>query len=123
MKVLLVDDSQVMRRIMIGALKQSGTDDVVEAANGREAVNVVAKDDTIGLVLMDWNMPEMTGIEALKKIRAGGNKVPIIMVTTEAEKAKVLEAIKSGANDYLAKPFGPKEIQEKLAKFLNQDNA
>lgn len=122
MKVLLVDDSQVMRRIMIGALKQSGTDDVVEAANGREAVNVVAKDDTIGLVLMDWNMPEMTGIEALKKIRAGGNKVPIIMVTTEAEKAKVLEAIKSGANDYLAKPFGPKEIQEKLAKFLGPDN-
>jgi len=95
----------------------------VEAANGREAVDAVSQDGTIGLVLLDWNMPEMSGIDALKTIRAGGNKVPIIMVTTESEKDKVLEAIKSGANDYLAKPFGPKEIQEKLTKFLNLSDA
>ena len=63
-------------------------------------------------------MPEMTGIEALKQIRANGSKVPVIMVTTESEKERVLEAIKSGANDYLAKPFGPKEIEEKLKKFV-----
>jgi len=118
MKVLLVDDSQIMRRIMISALKKVGAEEILEAANGKEAVSTVAGDSGINLVLMDWNMPEMTGIEALKKIRADGSQVPIIMVTTESEKDKVLEAIKSGANDYLAKPFGPKEIESKLKKFV-----
>jgi len=118
MKVLVVDDSQIMRRIMSGALAKVGVDDVVEASNGQEAIDSLSADSAINLVLMDWNMPTMTGIEALKVIRAGGNKVPIVMVTTESEKDKVLEAIKSGANDYLAKPFGPKDLQEKLDKFV-----
>jgi len=103
---------------MSGALAKVGVDDVVEASNGQEAIDSLSADSAINLVLMDWNMPTMTGIEALKVIRAGGNKVPIVMVTTESEKDKVLEAIKSGANDYLAKPFGPKDLQEKLDKFV-----
>ena len=123
MKVLLVDDSQIMRRIVSGALTKAGVNDIVEASDGQEAVECVSADSAISLVLMDWNMPKMTGIEALKKIRADGSKVPIVMVTTESEKDKVLEAIKSGANDYLAKPFGPKDLQAKLNKFVNADTA
>ncbi len=119
MKVLVVDDSAIMRRIMSGALSKAGVKDIVEASDGKEAVDSITSDEAISLVLMDWNMPNMTGIEALKKIRAAGNKVPIVMVTTESEKDKVMEAIKSGANDYLAKPFGPKDLKEKLDKFVN----
>jgi two-component system chemotaxis response regulator CheY len=107
-----------MRKIIIGALKKLGVNEIIEASNGQEALEAVARDGSIGLVLMDWNMPTMTGIDAVKKIRAAGNKVPVVMVTTEAEKEKVIEAIKSGANDYLIKPFNPKDIQAKLEKFL-----
>ncbi len=123
MKVLLVDDSHIMRRIMSNALKTIGVEETVEAANGQEAINCVSSDPSIGLVLMDWNMPQMTGIEALKHIRASGSKVPIVMVTTEAEKSKVLEAIKAGANDYLAKPFSPKIAQAKLQKYCEAASA
>jgi len=118
MQVLIVDDSQIMRKIITGALKKLGVNDILEASNGQEAIDTLAADSNIGLVLMDWNMPTMTGIEAVKKIRSGNNKVPVVMVTTEAEKEKVIEAIKSGANDYLVKPFNPKDIQAKLEKFL-----
>jgi two-component system, chemotaxis family, chemotaxis protein CheY len=118
MQVLIVDDSQIMRKIIIGALKKYGINDILEASNGQEAIETVVKDNSIGLVLMDWNMPTMSGIDAVKKIRAANIKTPIVMVTTEAEKEKVIEAIKSGANDYLIKPFNPKDIQSKLEKFL-----
>jgi two-component system chemotaxis response regulator CheY len=122
MQVLVVDDSQIMRKIITGALKKLGIDDISEASNGQEAIEAFAKPHNIGLVLMDWNMPTMTGIEAVKKMRAGNIKVPVVMVTTEAEKEKVIEAIKAGANDYLIKPFNPKDIQTKLEKFLQACN-
>ncbi|SYZ74388.1 chemotaxis regulator transmitting signal to flagellar motor component [Candidatus Zixiibacteriota bacterium] len=118
MQVLIVDDSQIMRKIIIGALKKCGVNDIIEASNGLEAIETLGKQADIGLVLMDWNMPTMTGIEAVKKIRSASIKTPVVMVTTEAEKEKVIEAIKSGANDYLIKPFSPKDIQSKLEKFL-----
>ncbi len=118
MKVLIVDDSQIMRKIITGVLKKLNVKDILEAVNGQEAVTKVSENDDIGLVLMDWNMPTMNGLDAVKKIRADGSKVPIVMCTTEAEKEKVIEAIKTGANDYLVKPFNPKDIQTKLGKFL-----
>ena len=118
MQVLVVDDSQIMRKIVSGALNKAGVTDTIDACDGREAVKILSEQSDIDLVLMDWNMPNMTGLEALKKVRADGNKVPIIMCTTEGEKEKVLEALKSGANDYLVKPFSPKDIQAKLEKFL-----
>jgi len=120
MRILIVDDSQIMRKIITGALKQQGIKDVVEASNGLEAVKLVTADSEIGLVLMDWNMPTMSGLEAVKNIRAEGITTPIVMVTTESEKEKVIEAIKNGANDYLVKPFNPKDIQAKLEKFLQK---
>lgn len=119
MKALVVDDSAVMRKILIGALGQAGIAEIGEAADGAQAVAAV-KEGGIGIVLMDWNMPNMLGIDAVKAIRAAGATVPIIMVTTEAEKLRVIEALKAGANNYIVKPFKPEtvvaKVQETLAK-------
>jgi len=123
MKVLIVDDSMVMRRVIAGCLKKIGVTNVVEATNGEEAVNLLLPESDIDLVLMDWNMPVMNGFEALKTVRASKVDTPIVMITTEVEKDKVLDAIKNGANDYLAKPFGPNDIQTRLKRFLEPDTA
>lgn len=118
MKALVVDDSQIMRRIIVSVLKKVGVEDVVEASNGAEALDVLSKDSSIAIVLLDWNMPVLTGIETLRKIRSTNKQLPVVMATTESEKERVLEAIKAGANDYLLKPFTPKEIFDKLQKHV-----
>ncbi len=118
MKVLVADDSQIMRKIIMGALKKLGVEDIVEVADGKEALAVVSAGTDFSLVLMDWNMPVMNGLDVVKKMRSDGIKTPVIMVTTESEKDKVLMAIKAGATDYLVKPFNPKNIQTRLEKFL-----
>lgn len=117
MKALVVDDSAVMRKVVIGALSRADITDVDQAADGQEAVNA-CKEGDYGLILMDWNMPNMLGIDAVKAIRALGNKTPIIMVTTEAEKSRVVEALKAGANNYIIKPFEPATIVEKIKAVL-----
>ena len=122
MKALVVDDSSVMRKILIGALGHAGISEVGEAADGEEAVAKVEKED-FNLVLMDWNMPRMTGIDALKAMRAAGKKVPIIMVTTEAEKSRILDAIKSGASNYVIKPFDTGTIVAKVKEVLAKASA
>lgn len=114
MKALVVDDSMTIRRIVIKALALAGVNDAVECADGTEAIAAVKAGGTFDIILMDWNMPKLTGIETLKQLRASGVKTPVIMVTTEAEKARVIEAIKSGANDYLIKPFSPEQLAEKV---------
>lgn len=118
MKALVVDDSQIMRRIIISVLKKCGVEDVAEVTNGKEAVEMLAKSNDVGLVLMDWNMPVMSGIEALQQIRANNKTLPIVMVTTESEKGKVVEAIRAGANGYLLKPLKLHDLQERLLKHI-----
>ena len=113
MKALVVDDSLTIRRIIIKALGMVGVTDTVEAGDGAEAVKI-AGEQTVDLILLDWNMPKMTGIEVLRTLRQAGNKTPIVMVTTEAEKSRVIEAIKTGANDYLIKPFSPDQLAAKV---------
>lgn len=113
MKALVVDDSMTIRRIIIKALSLIGCNEATEASNGQEAVEAVAA-SSFDLILMDWNMPKMTGIDALKAIRASGKTLPIVMVTTEAEKSRVIEAIKAGATDYLIKPFTPEQLAAKV---------
>ncbi len=113
MKALVVDDSMTTRRIVIKALSLAGITDVHEATNGQEAVSAT-QGQAFDVILMDWNMPQMSGIDALRTIRAAGNKSRVIMVTTEAEKLRVIEAIKAGANDYLIKPFAPEQLAEKV---------
>ena len=119
MKTLLVDDSRTMRKILAGILKQTGLTDILEAADGTSAVGVVgAEGDAIGLVLMDWNMPNMNGYDALKVIRANGFKGPVVMVTTEAEKERIIDAIKAGASDYVIKPFTQDIVVSKVQRLL-----
>ena len=114
-KVLVVDDSGTMRKIIIRALNAVGFSDTVEASDGNEALELFQK-TPIGLVLTDWNMPNKSGIELTRDIRKLGSKVPIFMVTTEAEKKNVVEAIQAGVNDYLVKPFTQEVLQQKIEK-------
>jgi two-component system chemotaxis response regulator CheY len=113
MKALVVDDSSTMRKILASILKESGVEEVFQATDGAEAVVAAAQPD-IGLILMDWNMPNKTGFEALKEIRAAGRNMPIFMVTTEAEKSRVIEALQAGANNYIVKPFRADQVIEKV---------
>lgn len=113
MKALVVDDSMTIRRIVVKALAMVGISDAAEAGDGTEAIEAL-KTAAFDVILMDWNMPKLSGIETLRRIRAGGNKTPVIMVTTEAEKSRVIEAIKAGANDYLIKPFSPDQLAAKV---------
>lgn len=119
MKILIVDDSVVMRRIMINALTQASITEIEQASDGVEAVKKI-ENDKFDLVLMDWNMPNMLGIDAVKNIRGSGHSVPIIMVTTEAEKTRVVEALKAGANNYVIKPFQPKVLITKIQDVMGK---
>lgn len=116
-RVLVVDDSGVMRKIIIRALNAIEITDVTEAANGAEGLKMFQA-ESFDLVLSDWNMPQMNGLEMLRAIRATGSTTPLIMVTTEAEQGRVLEAIQSGANNYLVKPFEQETLIEKLEKYV-----
>lgn len=114
-RVLVADDSSTMRKIIFRSLQAVGVTDIAEAADGTEAVALFAP-GKFDMVLTDWNMPGMTGLEVLKAIRAQDQQIPVIMVTTEAEKSRVLEAIQAGVTDYLVKPFTPDTLREKLEK-------
>lgn len=117
MRALVVDDSAIMRKVLVGALGRANITEVDQAADGKEAVDMAAGAE-YDLILMDWNMPNMLGIDAVRAIREAGNKTPIIMVTTEAEKSRVVEALKSGANNYVIKPFDPASIVKKINETL-----
>lgn len=113
MKVLVVDDSAVTRKVLLGALAEEGIVDVIQAADGIEAVEATEKED-FDLILMDWNMPNMSGIEVVREIRARGKTTPVIMVTSEGEKRRVAEAYKAGAAGYIIKPFDPETLYMKI---------
>jgi two-component system, chemotaxis family, chemotaxis protein CheY len=115
-KVLVADDSSTMRKIIVRSLQAVGVSDTAEAADGDEAISMF-KAGTFDLVLTDWNMPGKNGLEVIQEIRTENKDVPIIMVTTEAEKSRVLEAIQAGVSDYLVKPFTADTLREKLEKF------
>ena len=112
-RVLVADDSSTMRKIIIRSLNAVGITDIVEACDGDEALSVFGKTD-VRLVMLDWNMPEKNGLEVLQEIRAQGSDVPIMMVTTEAEKSRVLAAIQAGATDYIVKPFTADLLRQKI---------
>jgi two-component system chemotaxis response regulator CheY len=120
MKVLVVDDSSTMRRIIVNTLARLGYKDVVQGADGVEAWEAMQANPDIGVVITDWNMPNMNGLELVKKIRAEEKyaDIPIIMVTTEGGKAEVITALKAGVNNYIVKPFTPQVLKEKLQAVL-----
>ena len=119
MRFLIVDDSTTMRRIIINTLNKVGYTDCTEAANGREGVERLATAE-VDMVITDWNMPEMSGIEFIRSIRANAatKALPILMVTTNAAKDDIVEALRAGVNAYVVKPFTPDTIKEKIQSML-----
>jgi two-component system chemotaxis response regulator CheY len=117
MKILAVDDSPTMRRIMKNQLKQLGFDEVDEAENGREALARLGQ-STYDLVITDWNMPEMGGLDLVKEIRRSEplKNLPILMVTTVSAKEDIVTALKAGVSNYIVKPFDAPTLQGKLAQ-------
>ncbi len=117
MKILLVDDSKTMRNIQKGILAQLGYTSIEEAQDGLDALSKAGAFDP-DLLLVDWNMPNMDGLTFVKQYRQSGKKQPVIMVTTEAEKSRVVEAIKAGVNNYVVKPFTPDVLSQRIKETL-----
>jgi two-component system, chemotaxis family, chemotaxis protein CheY len=120
MKIMLVDDSRTIRNIEKNVLKQLGHTELSEAGDGVEALALIAAQQMPDLFLVDWNMPNMDGLTLVKNIRTQNKQVPIIMVTTEAEKSRVVEAIKAGVNNYVVKPFTADTLGEKIQQTLTK---
>jgi two-component system, chemotaxis family, chemotaxis protein CheY len=115
-RVLMADDSKTMRTIIRRSLQAVGVNEATEAGDGNEAI-AKFKPGEFDLVLTDWNMPGQPGIEVARAIRAQDAKVPIIMITTEADKERVVQAVQAGVTDYLLKPFTPDALRDKLTKY------
>lgn len=117
MKIMLIDDSKTMRNIQKSVLAQIGHTEIEEACDGQDAlskVNAFRPD----LILVDWNMPNMDGLTFVKTFRAMNKTTPLIMVTTESEKSRVIEAIKAGVNNYVVKPFTPDVLSQRITETL-----
>jgi len=117
--VLIVDDSSTMRKIISRSLRQAGlaVDDIFEAGDGIEGLSVLSEKN-VNLILSDINMPNMDGLEFVKQVRANGNTVPIVMITTEGGEDIIKEALASGASASIKKPFTPDQLNEKLGGML-----
>jgi two-component system chemotaxis response regulator CheY len=119
MKVLVVDDSSIMRRVIEQILRGLGHV-AVQAGDGREALARLAEHRDVGLILLDWNMPRMSGLELLHALRADAEarQVPVIVLTTEAERRKMIQAIEAGARLYMTKPFAAETLAAKIEQCL-----
>ncbi len=117
--VLVVDDARVARQIIKNMLRELGITRVLEAEDGLVALEVLGREKA-GLILSDWNMPRMSGIELLKKVRATPSlrSLPFVMVTAERMDTNIIEAVQSGVNGYITKPFGAKELEKKIRQAL-----
>ncbi|RJQ21753.1 MAG: chemotaxis protein CheY [Nitrospiraceae bacterium] len=124
MKILVVDDFSTMRRIVKNLLRQLGYENIEEAEDGAQAYSKL-KTGGFGFVVSDWNMPNMDGLDLLKKVRSDPElkDLPILMVTAEAEKEKVITAIQAGVNNYVVKPFTGEILKEKIDKIFERLNA
>jgi len=120
LKVLVVDDFATMRRIVKGVLKQLGFSDIIEADDGANALKELKK-EKVGLIVSDWNMPNMTGLDLLKAVRGDGDlkSIPFLMVTAEGQKENVVQAVQAGVNNYIVKPFTPETFKDKLEKIFS----
>jgi two-component system chemotaxis response regulator CheY len=117
--VLVVDDFSTMRRIIKTALKQMGIEDITEAEDGKIALQKLKLKD-FKLIISDWNMPNLMGIDFLRRVRADEKykHIPFLMVTAEARKDNVLEAAKAGVSNYITKPFTAEDLQKKIENIV-----
>ncbi|MFN7728396.1 MAG: response regulator [Bdellovibrio sp.] len=119
-KILLVDDMPTIRDLVKNQLRTMGFKNIIEAADGEAALNTVISQASAGtpveLIVSDWNMPKMTGLEFLKQIRASEQfaKIPFVLLTSESDREQVTEAIMAGVSQYVVKPFAAKAFEEKL---------
>ena len=118
MKILVVDDSSTMRRIIINTLARIGFTDVAEGEHGKAGLEVLAKGG-IEMIITDWNMPEMDGLEFVQNVRAQNAALPILMVTTNAAREDIVQALQAGVNNYVVKPFTPDTLKEKIGSVLD----
>jgi two-component system chemotaxis response regulator CheY len=119
MKILVVDDSITIRRIITNALKTVGFPDTVEATNGKDALEKLTNAN-VDFIITDWNMPEMNGLDFIKQVRANPvySSLPILMITTRGTEHDVIEALQAKVNSYIVKPFTPQELKEKIEVIL-----
>ncbi|WP_045223050.1 chemotaxis response regulator CheY [Desulfonatronum thioautotrophicum] len=120
MRVLVVDDFSTMRRIIKNILRQLGFTNIVEADDGTTAWEVLNK-ERIDFVISDWNMPKMTGIDLLRKVRASEEyaDVPFLMVTAEGLQENIIEAVQAKVSNYIVKPFTPETLGQKIDKIFS----
>lgn len=121
MRILIVDDFSTMRRIIRNLLADLGFNNTVEAEDGHSALAVL-RQEAVELVVTDWNMPGMTGIELLRAIRADARlrALPVLMVTAEAKREQIVEAAQAGVNGYIIKPFTAQTLAEKLGRIFER---
>jgi two-component system chemotaxis response regulator CheY len=119
MRVLVVDDFSTMRRIIKNILRQIGFTNVVEADDGTTAWEVLNK-DKIEFIISDWNMPQMTGIDLLRKVRGSEEfaDLPFLMVTAEAQQENIIEAVQAKVSNYIVKPFTAEVMKQKIDKIF-----
>ncbi|MDR0466430.1 MAG: chemotaxis response regulator CheY [Deltaproteobacteria bacterium] len=119
MRVLVVDDFSTMRRIVKNILRQLGFNDIVEADDGTSAWEVINR-EKIDFIVSDWNMPQMTGIELLRKVRASEEhaETPFLMVTAEAQQENIIEAVQAKVSNYIVKPFTAETMKQKIDKIF-----
>jgi len=122
MKILLIDDSKTARAIQRAVLMQLGFTDIEEACDGQDAIArlTVYEPD---LILVDWSMPVMDGLEFVREFRSSNHSTPVIMVTNETEKSRVIEAIRAGVNTYLVKPFAPELLAQRIQETMSRAKA
>jgi two-component system, chemotaxis family, chemotaxis protein CheY len=120
-KILVVDDFATMRKVIRNLLKQVGYENIAEAEDGVNALKIL-KSQKIDLVISDWNMPNMTGLELLKAVRSDEDlkSTPFLMVTAEALQDNVIAAVKAGVSNYIVKPFTAEVLNEKITKILDK---
>lgn len=119
MKILIVDDFSTMRRIVRNILRQLGYNNVVEADDGTTAWEILNR-EKIDFIVSDWNMPKMTGIELLRKVRSSETlaDLPFLMVTAEAQQENIIEAVQAKVSNYIVKPFTADTLQQKIDKIF-----
>ncbi|MEA3221954.1 MAG: response regulator [Thermodesulfobacteriota bacterium] len=123
MKILVIDDFSTMRKIVKGILRQLNFNNIVEADDGSTGLNVL-QNEQVDLIICDWNMPKVTGLELLKVIRADDalREIPFLMVTAEAKQENIVEAVKAGVNNYVVKPFTSEILDKKIKQIFSKSS-
>jgi len=122
MNVLIVDDYKTMLRIIRNLLKQLGFDNIEEATDGTEALQQLRSGTEFGLVISDWNMEPMTGLQLLREVRSDENlkRLPFIMITAESKSENVIAAKEAGVSNYIVKPFNAETLRSKMTSVLGE---